>query len=413
MAPGRSAALSDLRGVSKLVVAAVAGVTDIVEDMHRNIARLSPIVGRSAAGPAPGISGLVYKSVRGVTRAVGFGLDAALAQIAPLFGNVPPSPRRETALAVLNGVLGDRLAAAGNPLAITMCLRKDGQPLVLERRALAAAFAPAGGRLLVLVHGLCMNDLGWKREGHDHGAALARDLGYTALYLHYNSGRHISENGQEFAHLIERLCREWPVPVKELVIVSHSMGGLVARSACHYALLAGYGWLPRLNKLVFLATPHHGAPLERAGSWVDLLVGISPYTAPFSRLGGIRSAGVKDLRYGNLLDEDWKGREHGGDARTYVPLPGGVQCFAVAASRGEKPAGPGTRLRGDGLVPVRSALGLHRNAALALSIPASRQRVFHEMNHFDLLGRREVCERMALWLSRRGTARRARNKPSR
>ena len=119
-----------------------------------------------------------------------------------------------------------------------------------------------------------MNDLQWKRKGHDHGAALARDLAYTPVYLHYNSGLHISTNGRAFAELLEALVRLWPVPLTELVLIGHSMGGLVARSACHYGALARHEWLRRLDKLVFLGTPHHGAPLERGGNWVDMLLGV-------------------------------------------------------------------------------------------------------------------------------------------
>ena len=120
------------------------------------------------------------------------------------------------------------------------------------------------------------------------------------VYLHYNSGRHVSENGREFAALLEQLVAGWPVPVDELVIVGHSMGGLVARSACHHAEAQGQAWLASLTKLVCLGTPHHGAPLERGGRWVDVLLGLSPYVAPFARLGKARSAGITDLRFGNL-----------------------------------------------------------------------------------------------------------------
>jgi pimeloyl-ACP methyl ester carboxylesterase len=397
-----SGTFSDLRGVSQLVVDAVAGVTDIVEEMHRNIAGISPIVGASPTGRARGISGLVYRSVRGVTHAVGFGLDTALVQLTALLSSSGSSPRREAVLAALNGVLGDYLVASNNPLAIPMQLRQKGNPLVPGKHALATNFAHSGSKLLVLVHGLCMNDLEWKREEHDHGATLAQDLGYTSIYLHYNSGRHISMNGREFAAIMERLVQEWPVPVGELVIVSHSMGGLVSRSACHYAMHADHAWLRRLKKLIFLGTPHHGAPLERIGNWVNILVGISPYTAPFARLGKIRSAGVKDLRYGNILDEDWerRGSEHAHDPRNLAPLPEGVQCFAIAATKQIQTGGPGGRLPGDGLVPVNSALGQHENATLTLPIPASRRGICYGLNHLDILSSREVYDRIHRWLAK-------------
>jgi pimeloyl-ACP methyl ester carboxylesterase len=205
--------------------------------------------------------------------------------------------------------------------------------------------------------------------------------------------------------MMEQLLQACPAPLDEVVIVGHSMGGLVARSACHYAKREGHGWLGKLRKLVFLGTPHHGAPLERLGHWLEILLSAVPHTAPLARLGEIRSDGIKDLRYGNLLDEDWQQARSGGphDSRTPVPLPAGVQCFAVAASRRAKSAGRGARSAGDGLVPVRSALGQHDDASLDLSIPAHRQFIARGLNHFELRTNREVHERLRVWLSGRAS----------
>lgn len=388
---------ADLRGVSQLIINAVSGVTDIVEDMHRTIATPTTLIGKAPAGRTRGITGLVYRSVRGVTRGVGSLLDIALAQLTPLLPSQAFSPRREALLAALNGVLGDYLIADKNPLAISMRLRQDGQPLELSNAVLASRFADSNGRLLVLVHGLCMNDLQWLRDGHDHGAGLARELGYTALYLNYNSGRHISCNGHEFAATLEQLISAWPVPVTELVIVGHSMGGLITRSACHSAGQAGHAWPATLKKMVFLGSPHHGAPLERAGNRANLLIGISPYSAPLTRLGMIRSSGIRDLRFGNLLDEDWQNVDgnHKHDPRQLVPLPEGVACFAVAATKRKE---PGPRLPGDGLVPVRSALGQHKNSALSLPIPEAHQQIVYDTDHFALLSSQPVYQTLLDWL---------------
>ena len=84
-------------------------------------------------------------------------------------------------------MLGDYLVASDNPLAIAMRLRVSGTPLTIAKAELASALPHAGRKVLVLLHGLCMNDLQWMRDGHDYGAALARDLGYTPVYLHYNT----------------------------------------------------------------------------------------------------------------------------------------------------------------------------------------------------------------------------------
>lgn len=393
--------LSDLRGFQRLANDATVGLTDLVEAMHHAVGRMPGVLGQSAAGRTSGITGLVYKSVRGVTRLVGTSVDALLGLLAPLIAKRRSSQEREALLAALNGVLGDYLVASGNSLAITMRLRASGTPLSITKAALASAFPHAEHKVLLLVHGLCMNDLQWMRDGHDHGAALARDLGYTPIYLHYNTGRHISTNGQEFGDLIEMLVPAWPQPIEQLTIMGHSMGGLVARSACHYATLAGHAWPKRLDHLVFLGTPHFGAPLARAGTWADFLIGVSPYTAPFARLGKVRSAGIKDLHHGNLRDEDWKTPSAASQrlARSPLPLPRGVRCYAVAASKQERPHSPGTKTRGDGLVPVNSALGLHSEPALNLALPATHRWVGYGMGHLDLLSRRDVLEQVTSWLA--------------
>ena len=276
-------------------------------------------------------------------------------------------------MAALNGVLGDYLVASENPLAIPMSLRRYGRSLALETQALAAAIPQGGGKLAVLVHGLCLNDLQWNREGHDHGAVLARELGYTPLYLHYNSGLHTSTNGRALSGLLEALLEQWPHRVEELVIIAHSMGGLVARSACHYAAAAGHDWPRLLRKLAFLGTPHQGAPLERGGNWIDVILGATPYAAPFARLGKLRSAGITDLRHGNVLDEHWEGRDRfarARDDRQSVPLPDGVRSYAIAATTGKKAGDIRGRVLGDGLVPVSSALGLNEDSHRSLRFPS-------------------------------------------
>lgn len=291
---------SDLLGLSRLAVGGVTGMAELVEAMHAGIGRVPGISSRSTRHTTRGITGLVYRSVRGVTALVGGSLDAALRPLVPLFAERPSSASREAVVAALNGVLGDHLETTANPLAIPMRLRLHGRALALAAEPLATAIPAPTGKLLVLAHGLCMNDLQWQPTTANHSdlaLRLARDLGYTPLYLHYNSGRHVSTNGRELSALLETLVDRWPVPVSELAIVGHSMGGLVARSACHYAASDGHAWLGRLRDLVFLATPHHGAPLERGGNWADVILGAAPYTAPLARLGKVRSAGITDLRH--------------------------------------------------------------------------------------------------------------------
>ena len=391
----------DLRGAARLAAEATRGITDLVEAMHRTIAGGPALLGKPLAKPAEIFTKVAYAPTHKVTGWVAGGLEAALLRLAPLLGESVPGPEREAIVAALNGVLGDHLEATGNPLAMPMTLHVDDPVGVAPRR-----------HLLLALHGSSMNRNAWRRSApdgtkHDPVQVLARELGYTLVYLDYNSGRHISTNGRELAAKLEELASAWPTARGEIVFLGHSMGGLVARSACALAERHHLSWRPRVRALVCLGSPHHGAPLERGGNWVDTLLGWHPYSAPLARLGKIRSAGVTDMRHGVILDEDWEGRDRfarARDERTPVPLPAHVASYAVAATRTPAPP-PGahpSRLRSDGLVPVDSAFGIHPRAELTLHFPAARRFLVHGANHLDLLARADVYARVREWLS--GTA---------
>lgn len=354
-----------LRGASRLAVDATTGVTNLVEAMHAEIARL-PLTARRAR--TSGITGLVYRSVRGVTQLVGGGLDLALGALTPLLDRAQPD-HASAALAALNGVLGDYLEDTANPLATPMSLR----PLV----------EGASGPALVMLHGLCMNEAQWRRQtdkdSADFPAALAR-LGYQPLGLRYNSGRPIWRNGAELARLLDDV----PGPI---TLLGHSMGGLVARSAIAQA--GRRRWLKRLHGLVTLGTPHQGAPLERGGQQVQQLLAISAYSRPLALLAARRSAGIRDLRYASLLEAD-AGRA------SVLQLPDGVACYAVAATTSKKPTGSPARWLGDGLVPVASALGQHRSPARRLAFTDTA--LFTGLGHLGLQTDAAVLAQLQRWL---------------
>ena len=376
---------ADLRGLARLAVDATVGVTDAVETLHAAIAGLAPPIGTAASTRTAGITGFVYRRVRGTARGVGTALDAALRLLPAAGPQTGRSARREAWVAALNGVWGDHLAATGNPLAIATALRVDGAP--------PGAPVPGGRRVLVLVHGLCMNDLQWRRNGHDHGERLALDAGWTVARLHYNSGRRVADGALELDRLLEALVRRPAGPPEEIAILAHSMGGLVARGALRTAEAQGRAWPSRLRALVCLGTPHLGAPLERGGHTLERLLGASPYSAAFARLGAARSAGIVDLRHGELGDPGGPGAPTAPRARRGDV--GSSRTYAIAARlrtrEGRAPAG-------DGLVPVDSALGRHADPARALGLPASRTAVIAGANHWDLLDHPEVRVHLARWL---------------
>ncbi len=393
----RALRIADLRGVSRLAVEGTIGATDLVEEVHRSLLRL-PRLGANAGRhrgqrrPLRGISGFVYRTVRGIARLVGRGVDGGLAALSSGSARTEPPPRtvqRDALVAALNGVLGDHLAASGNPLAIPMTFRRDGEIARPERGS--------GGRVLLLLHGLCKSDLHWQRRGHDHGARLAEELGFTQIYLNYNSGRAIPDNGRELALRLETFFAAWPEPVTELVAVAHSMGGLVMRSACAVAEAEGFAWRAKLRKIVFLGTPHRGAPLERGGNWLTLALETTSYSAAFGRLARVRSAGITDLRFGRV-----EAPAEGARSAGALALPTGVACYAVAATLARSStasASASHSLLGDGLVPLPSALGEVDDPAQSPAFPAERRFIARGANHLELLDRADVYAQIAAWLA--------------
>ncbi len=385
---------ADLRAFARLATQATGGITDLVEAMHATIARPFGMADAAQKDRTSGITGFVYKAVRGTTKLVATSLDVALSALPTTLANRGSSFERDAVVSALNGVLGDYLVATGNELAIPMSFCREGQPLAMNRKSLSNM--PKGnGKLLIVIHGLCMNDRQWLREGHNHAEALAAELGYTPLYLRYNSGLHVSANGEMLSEQLEALLNEWPHPIREINVLAHSMGGLVARSAAQAGAAASLSWVKQLKKIVFLGTPHHGAPLERGGHWVDVILGATPYAKPFARLGKIRSVGITDLRYGYVIDSDWQHPK----TQITTALPRSVKCYAIAATSGSNERDWKDQLLGDGLVPVPSALGQHDDPARVLKFPKTRQWVGYEMNHMGLLSDARVYKKLVEWLA--------------
>ena len=414
--------LSDIQGLSQLATQGVLGVTSLAESVHgqvyKAVAAPFGLLGSRFVDSSPGSSGvkpdgitaLVYGSVKAITRLAGGTANAVITKAAPLvakrFGTPASSPEREAVLASINGVLGDQLLATANPLTISMSLRHKGKGFVPEMPALAACSPHVTGKLLVVLHGLCMNDLQWTTGGkrgaaYNHADVLANALGYTPVYLQYNTGLHTSSNGLQFANLLEQLLKAWPHPVEDLTLLVHSMGGLVSRSACHVAEQAGMAWRSKLKNIVFLGTPHHGAPLERVGNWLDTTLGSNLVTRPFAAIGQIRSSGITDLRYGHVLESSWQGKDRfarSPDSRQPLPLPAGVKCFTVAATTSKEASVLKGALIGDGLVPLRSALGIHDEAPHCLNFLPGNQWTAYACSHMALLSRPEVGTQVLKWL---------------
>lgn len=394
--------ISDLQGLTKLIVDATLNITNIAEDLNQQIIHPPYFVSSPVQHLISGISGLVYKSIRGTTKLVGRGITGGLSQLAPERSIGISLNQKETILSILNGIIGDHLNKELNPLAVPMQFKYQGKTISLKSEAIQKVYPTASGKILLMVHGLCMDDLQWNRQGYDHGELLAKEFSLNPIYLRYNSGLHISENGQQLSALLESLVENWPVPVEEITILAHSMGGLVSRSACNYGLLEQKNWTKHLKKMIFLGTPHQGAPLERVGNHIDHILEALPYTRPFAKLGKMRSAGITDLRLGIVLEEDWKNLDRFENTlkqATFLPLPKTIDCYAVAASMNSKTTTAPLQTLGDGLVPIKSALGQDKNPAESLQFKASNSSIIYQTNHLELLNSLSVYQKIQQYLT--------------
>ena len=383
--------------------------------IHQAIAgRVFRAVGPGAALVRPmheAITRGVYKGLGLGTRAIGLAAQAAVARRdAPMLST---TPHGSALIAAVTGLRGDALEAEGSPLCQPMAVRANGEPVALDTDALRMAFPDATPRIVVFLHGLMETEFSWgdHRGGAGHarglrkaqetyGSRLARELGCTPVYVRFNSGRHISENGRSLSELIEELVAAWPGGADELALVGHSMGGLVAHSACCHAAQDDADWVRLVRHSVSLGSPHMGAPLEQAVHVLSAGLAALPETRPFANFLRRRSGGIRDLRHGSLVDEDWRDRDPDtlrAAACAEVPLVEGVtHCFVSATiTRGDRhPLG---RLLGDTLVLVPSASGRSRTRR----IPFDEEYGMHVggATHFALLNHPAVYERLRDWLA--------------
>jgi pimeloyl-ACP methyl ester carboxylesterase len=406
---------SELSALAELAAGGFGGAVTRVQELHEAIADRSFGPTQAATRGAPraahdAIAGSVYAAVRGAGTLLGAGL-ARTVRAAGGGPRISDHPRGRLAQGALNGLWGDRLEDAASALAVPMAVRVGGRDVPFDRAALAAAFPAATARPVVFVHGLMESDAAWSiRAAERDGTYFSRvlpDVGGTAVTIRYNSGLHVSENGRRLAGLLEALADAWPVPIERLALVGHSMGGLVVRSAGHAATARGDRWPALVDTTISLGTPHLGAPLEQATHVATWALGTLPEGRPIAAVLGARSAGIKDLRHGRLVDAEWETLDPDalrGFERAEVPLLEGARHHVVAATLTSSPDHPFARIIGDLLVLTPSAHGLQgRRRVVAFEDESCRHVGGHD--HFDLLNSPALDGLLRAWLAARPAAR--------
>ena len=399
------------RAAGDLAGRGLAATAALVRDTHLAIAERAFRLSGRAAAPAQATHDLIS---RGVYATVGGGLrvaGAVVGTVAAARGGaaaIADRPRGNLVLGALNGAWGDRLTQWSSPLALGMTLRRDNRDLVINRDALAMAYPEATSELVVFVHGLCETDAAWRLDAAEHygdvrsthGERLRRSCGLTPVYLRYNTGRHLCDNGDELAALLSRLVDEWPTPLTRLTLVGHSMGGLVIRAACHRASSDEGRWLPLVTRVVYLGSPHLGAPLERGATAAAVALRRLPETRPLGTALSSRSVGIKDLRYGDIRAEDWTDivdlDAWRAEPSECAPLLETATHYYVGATIGRRNDTVAARIIGDAFVPWGSASGNGARRRLALDVDHGRH--LGGLHHFDLLNHPRVYAVLEGWL---------------
>lgn len=310
---------------------------------------------------------------------------------------------RHYVLPVLNGFVGDQLAREVPDAAIRMSFRKSGRDVSLAELDLPPHRIGHGRTVVVMLPGLMcdeviFHDTRWLSSTPPRpglGERISQEVGAEVLYLRYNTGRHISENGRALSALLQELVDTHGEDIDQLVLLGHSMGGLVIRSAGHYAPQLGHSWVDKLSTVLLV-----GVPLK--GSFVEQLANLTAFV--LARVGNLyttlgawilqeRSDGIKDLRFGLMVDEDWT--DHPLDERLFAtktpvpPLPN-VRYHVIAGTLPKDGDSALSGLFGDGLVRPGSAAGDALFGPDDPDHPCGTVRFFPGRGHLDLLADPEV-----------------------
>jgi len=407
---------SDAREAVALTGRGVAAATRVIRDFHLAVAGRAFAATGPAAKPVQvlhdGITRVVYGAVGSGSRVAATAAGVAVAARAATdasYRPLPDRPRGNVAIGALNGAWGDLLANTHSPLALSMTVRRDDRDVPLTPQGLAAAYPDATGDVAVFLHGLCESDAAWRlgaaRHYGDprstHGSRLQSETGLTPVHLRYNTGLHISDNGEHLDQLLADLVAAWPAEVTRLTLVGHSMGGLVIRSACHRGEASGQRWPALVQRIVYLGSPHLGAPLEVGAARAAHALRRLPETRALGDALATRSVGIKDLRYGDVLADDWALLDdldaHRPEPDACAPLLASAEHFYIGATLSRRHDTVAARIIGDALVPWHSASGSGKVRSLGLAV--DRGRHLGGLHHFDLLNHPRVYAVLRTWLA--------------
>ena len=370
-----------LTGLFSLLLHGAGEVSRVAGEMH-GVIRKKPFPFSRAVTPDLANAPVIYQLLNLL-------FTTTAKQLHRITDNLPNARQRRSELqrmqSIMNGVFGDKLADWGHPGAIKMHLvDRNHQPTSLNE---CQQHHPRG--VLLLIHGLCLSEQEWWGPRASQFCNELNRQGYGVVYLRYNSGLSLRENGALLARLLDT---QWQAGKNaKLLMAGHSMGGLVARSALHHGRdIFQHPWTKDVSHAAYIASPHVGANLEKLGNFANNLLGYSPYTTPLMALGNIRSRGVRSLRQSHIHHENED------DANHLQRFNEQVHHLLIGALLADPAA---KTLLGDGLVTDISAMGGHH-------FPEEHDKVtrliINEVGHLSLLNDQRLYSALAVWLNHTG-----------
>ncbi len=300
----------------------------------------------------------------------------------------------------LNGAMGDKLEEMKSKRAIRPSFRVKNRDVSIENLDLTETLLKTEGKVIIFIHGLMADEVLFEeptRGKKGYGTLLSEEKNYCVLYVRYNTGRHISQNGRSISALINLLNEKYSKEIKSITIISHSMGGLVTRSSCHYAGIEKHSWIQKVNKIFLIGVPNDGAFLEKLGHLTtSILRSIWNFqTKIIANIADERSNGIKDLRWGFLIDEDWQAPNANdlvGVKRTEIPPLENVKYYIIVGTLMENENNVVSQYFGDGLVGKKSASAESSSLLNSKGEDFLEYKVFPKINHFSILTDQTIYE---------------------
>jgi len=314
-------------------------------------------------------------------------------------------------ISAFNGIIGDYLNQRENELAIDMAFYNNNKAIDLNKSISEQINIKLSSKICIFVHGLCCNESFWffntdsenKDQYTSYGILLNKEKKYTPFYLRYNSGLHISENGEKLSNLLDQFISAYDKKINEISLIGHSMGGLLLSSASIYGQNFNHKWIKKAKNFIYIGSPHMGSPLEKLGNIISFALDIPnhPVTDLIEKIVNVRSSGIKDLRYGNIKHEEWK--DHNPDEfltshREKISLLQGAKHYAIAGTIPNNPDGVASNIIGDALVRKPSALIDDMQKEYGNQLKSDNIQTFPGVNHINLGHNLDVYKQIKKWL---------------